>query len=57
MKNKILKYIQENNGKTLVDIYDEFIGSFHKGCLTFITELENEKEIEFIADLGYCKLN
>lgn len=57
MKKKILKFIQENNGKTLVDIYDEFKGSFHKGCLTFITELEQEKEIELITGLGYCKLN
>ena len=57
MKKKILKYIEENNGKTLVDIYDEFKGSFYTGCLMFITELEQENKIELITGLGYCKLN
>lgn len=57
MKKKILKYIQENNGKTLVDIYEEFKGSFDSGCLMFVTELEQEKKIVLITDKGYCKLN
>ena len=57
MKKKILKYIQENNGKTLVEIYDEFKGSFDSGCLMFVAELDQERKIELITGLGYCKLN
>lgn len=57
MKNKILKYIQENNGKHLIDIIKEF-ESFNIITINYLlTDLEKEKEIELIADIGYCKLN
>ena len=57
MKNKILKYIQENNGKHLTDIIEEFKSTNIFTISYLLTDLENEKEIELIADLGYCKLN
>ena len=57
MINKILKYIQENNGKHLIDIIKEF-ESFDVFTINYLlTDLEDEKEIELITDLGYCKLN
>lgn len=57
MKKKILKYIQENNGKHLIDIIEEFKSDNVFTINYLLTDLEQEKEIELITDLGYCKLN
>ncbi len=57
MKDKILKYIQENNGKHLIDIIKEFKSANVFTINYLLTDLEQEKEIVLIADIGYCKLN
>lgn len=51
MKENILEYIRENDGVSLVDIFNMVNkNSFH---LLFVVELEKENKIELITDKGY----
>lgn len=56
MKKEILKYVSENDGVSLVDIYDTFRDRINgKEICFFVTALCDDGDIELITDVGYVK--
>ncbi len=54
MKEQIFKYITENEGTSLIEIYDKFKRDQEATLMiAFIQELENENKIKLSAIGGY----